>query len=143
MRDLRPEQRRSLGRELHRERYAAYMASAGWRARRVRWHAEELTRTAATAVHCRGCGRLWSLDRDDLHHVDYVRLGDEAHEDLWPMCRSCHNCLHALIESSKSWRLLTRRQANTLALPALRRALEGEPAETIHAAAVTNLREYL
>lgn len=139
MRELRPEQRRSVGRELHRQRYATYMASPEWRSRRERWHSDELDLTAATAVNCRGCGRDWELTRDDLHHVDYSRLGDELHEDLWALCRSCHDRLHELIESSRSWRRLPRRLANEQALPHLQQELRNlEPGSE-----VSNLRDYL
>lgn len=139
MRELRPEQRRSVGRELHRQKYATYMASTEWRSRRDRWHADELNHTAAVEVLCRGCGRVWVLTRDDLHHVDYSRLGDEQHEDLWALCRSCHDRLHELIESSRSWRRLPRRLANEQALP----HLQHERLKLQPGSEVSRLRDYL
>lgn len=113
MRELSPWARKSQGRDRHRAFYARYIVSAAWFRRRDEWAVAEAARVAPSPVLCRGgCGTVWNVTRDDLHHLDYSRLGNEAHEDLWAMCRSCHNALHRLIESTKSWRRLPKRQAN-------------------------------
>lgn len=67
-----------------------------------------------------GCGHEWNVDRDDVHHMDYTNLGDEAFEDLWPLCRKCHNQIHALLDL-REYRKLARPLANQLALGVLRR----------------------
>lgn len=143
MRELRPNQQRSLGRALHRKKYAAYMNSPEWFRRRSRWYEDELQRSEADVVACRGCGTEWTLTRGDLHHIDYGRLGDEAHADLWALCRYCHTGMHELIESSKSWRKLPRRHANELALQIWQRILGGESAESVQSNAVSSLHDYL
>ena len=117
MRELGPWARKSQGRDAHRAFYATYITSATWFARRAQWAAEELARTSPGPIRCKGgCGKVWRADRDDLHHFDYTRLGNEAHDDLWAMCRPCHTRIHELIESSRSWRKLPKRQANLQAL---------------------------
>ena len=121
MRELRPGQIRSRGRDEHRERYAAYMRSPAWFRRRNRWVEEESARVAPSPVFCHGgCGRQWAVSRDDLHHCSYDRLGDEQHADLWAMCRSCHDQIHALMDSAKSWRKLPLRLRNEQALAVIR-----------------------
>ena len=115
MRDLNPFATRSLGREKHRAAYAAYMRSEAWFIRR-RWWFEALSDAGRKSVECLGCGKNWLLGRDDVHHIDYTRLGHEEVDDLWPLCRSCHTLLHQVMESSKSWRKIPRRQANALAI---------------------------
>lgn len=94
------------------------MASPAWYARRERWAEETLA--AGHELRCQGCTRAWSLDTGDLHHCDYSRLGQEAHRDLWPLCRACHTRLHTLMDSSKTWRKLPYRQRNNLALDSIR-----------------------
>lgn len=117
VRELSPWAKRSTGRQQHREMYAAYITSAQWWQRRHRWVEEQRTRMPADhSITCLGCHRLWRLGRDDLHHITYERLGAEAHEDLWPMCRQCHTDVHDVLDSTKSWRRLPRAQANRLAL---------------------------
>ena len=56
-----------------------------------------------------------------MHHASYDRLGNEAHEDLWPLCRPCHTNLHDVLDSTKSWRKLSRLVANTHALSIVQR----------------------
>lgn len=120
MRELSPWARKSQGRDQHRARYATYITSAAWYRRRDEWARAEAARVAPAPIRCRGgCGSIWTPDRDDLHHCSYDRLGDEAHEDLWPMCRDCHSRLHDLLDSSRSWRRIEREQANRLALEIL------------------------
>lgn len=121
MRDQSPFARRSLGREEHRAVYDSYITGAKWHARRHSWAAnmEALLISPATLT-CRGCGGIWRVSRDDLHHCDYDRLGEEADDDLWSMCRTCHGRLHHLLDSFSGYKRMGRRQANVLALRALR-----------------------
>ncbi|WP_053353948.1 hypothetical protein [Leucobacter musarum] len=120
MRELRRGAKHSQGRDQHRAFYAQYIVSPAWFRRRERWAAEEAARIAPAPIQCRGgCGHQWQAGRDDLHHCSYRRLGDEAHDDLWAMCRTCHTALHRMIESTRSWRRLPRRQANQLAIAVL------------------------
>lgn len=136
MRELRPGAKRSQGRDQHRAFYAAYIVSPKWFRSRERWALEEQARLSPEPIRCRGgCGQGWVLGRDDLHHCDYDRLGEETHEDLWAMCRTCHTTLHRLIESTRSWRRLPKRQANQYAIA----ILEGRG----HRPPVSDLAKYL
>jgi hypothetical protein len=64
--------------------YEAYLRSPGWAKRRGK---------AFSAAHglC-ACGSL----AVQVHHRTYVRLGEELPEDLHPVCRPCHEKIHAL-----------------------------------------------
>lgn len=97
--------------------YAAYLASAAWWHRRDDWFDHE---SATGPVVCRGCEQPWLPERDDLHHVTYARLGAEAHEDLWPMCRDCHEFLHWVLDRP-GWGRAGRAQGHRRALAELRR----------------------
>lgn len=117
MRELSPWAIRSNGRQEWREFYASYISSPKWFARREQWAEEEMRLSGGDALSCRAdCGRTWSLDRGDLHHCNYDRLGNEAHEDLWALCRACHDTIHRLLDSTRSWRKLDRQLANQQAL---------------------------
>lgn len=120
MRPPRPGSRWSGRRLARRRRYAAYLGSRTWIARRERWHADQLRR-AATEPACAVCGKPWRLREDDLHHASYARLGDEAHHDLIPMCRPHHQALHDLWDASPAWRRLGRERASVGIIAALRR----------------------
>jgi len=76
---------------------------------------------------CAACGTPWTL-RDDLHHATYERLGAEAHDDLVPMCRACHEALHFILERSRSWLALPRPVATWGIIARLRAALPPEDA---------------
>lgn len=85
-------------------RYAFWMESSAWWARRRRWVAREAQRSGA--IRCAVCDRPWDPDRGDLHHLSYARMGKEAHEDLIAMCRPCHEALHRVIDASPAWQSL-------------------------------------
>lgn len=106
MRALRPGAHRSTRRAAYRERYERHMNSARWRRRRTRWLATERSLRGREPV-CAACGTPWTL-RDDLHHATYERLGAERHDDMVPMCRTCHEALHLILERSRSWLALPR-----------------------------------
>lgn len=119
MRELKPGARRTKARLQRRQEYADYMQSRAWFERRARWYDQELRRRGVTELECfGGCGEVWTL-RDDLHHVSYDRLGEEAHGDLWALCKPCHHRLHDLFER-RSWRNISRTVANLRALSILR-----------------------
>ncbi len=144
MRELSPWALRSKKRDDYRAFYAAYMTSPEWFRRRERWLEEELQLLpAGQTIACLGCGEGWASRRDDLHHASYERLGDEAHEDLWPMCRPCHSWIHELMRSTRSWRKLPAAMANALALAALHRALDAEAGAPARGATVLQLRRFL
>lgn len=111
--------RRFIGQDVRRSFYDHYITSDEWRSRREAWAAWQEERLTPEPIRCYGCRQVWERDRDDLHHCDYDRLGKEANEDLWPMCRGCHDLLHQLLRTFPSYRRMPRRQANTLALGAL------------------------
>jgi hypothetical protein len=119
MRSPRPGLPWSTRRIHRRAAYCNYMASQQWFARRERWEMEWVARHG-TEPHCLICDVEWALC-DDLHHRTYDRLGCEGHQDLIPLCRSCHGALHRILETDRSWRRLNRAQATDLILLALRR----------------------
>lgn len=132
MREQNAWAQKSRGRDAHREFYAGYITSAQWFRKREQWAACEAARLSPAPIQCRGnCGTVWSLRSGDLHHITYDRLGEEAHEDLWPMCRSCHTMIHDLMESSRSWRRLPKRQANLQAIAFLSNRTNHAPARTL------------
>jgi len=94
----------------YRLRYQRFMSSPRWRARRHKW-LREYVRRFGTAPVCACCRRGWTL-RDDLHHLSYDRLGNERHEDLLPMCRTCHRALHRILDTSPHWRAMPRSTAS-------------------------------
>jgi hypothetical protein len=65
------------------------------------------------------CARTWTLT-DDLHHTSYDQLGHEPDADLLPMCRSCHEALHRILERSGHWREMPRRAATASIITTLR-----------------------
>lgn len=134
---------RSNGREAHRQRYASYMRSPAWYQRRHQWAADEANLLPEGAgILCLGCNESWTLRQDDLHHVTYDRLGAEDHEDLWPLCRTCHTLLHDQLVASRTWKKLPRTQGNHLALAQVRRERVGRVAAKLSPRAST-LWEYL
>lgn len=144
VRELSPWATRSGGRQVRRDWYAAYITSAEWYRRRVRWVEEETQLIPAGAgIDCLGCLKPWVLARDDLHHVDYARLGAEAHEDLWPLCRNCHTALHELMRSTSTWRKLPRRIANTVALAYLQDLIGRDETTGTESGPADSLRESL
>ena len=90
--------------------YDAYLASKAWKAKRQQWYAAWLT-AAGTPPVCAACGARWTLKTGHLHHVTYMRLGREEPEDLLPLCARHHRQLHAIFDTSLSWRRLGRAAA--------------------------------
>ncbi|GAA4045732.1 hypothetical protein GCM10022282_02590 [Agromyces indicus] len=103
-----------------KQRYDAYIDSPQWRQRREEWDAEQRRRSPARPV-CAACGNLWDLRRDDLHHVEYSRLGAERHEDLVPLHRRAHDEVHHLLDRLGLRRRMPLRLANLHVLALARR----------------------
>ena len=118
MRTPRRRDRRTLIRR--RAVYNAYLASHAWRDRRKAWYAAWLTQRG-TAPVCLVCDREWSLRNGHLHHLTYMRIGDEDDRDLVPLCARHHRRLHEVLERSSYWRTLGREQASLRIIALLRR----------------------
>src|SRR3954471_20643956 len=110
-RDLTPSAEASAPERRRRRRgargaaYDAYLASKAWKAKRQQWYAAWLT-AAGTPPVCAACGSRWTLKTGHLHHLTYMRLGREEPEDLVPLCARHHRQLHAIFDTSPSWRRL-------------------------------------
>ena len=111
--------------------YASYIRSAAWFRKREWWLEECRARYPRLQVQCYGCSRPWSL-RDDLHHNSYEHFGSERFEDLWPLCRACHELLHAELEPLRRWRGVRFAQANVMALRRVRAEQLGEDTGSKH-----------
>ena len=99
-------------RRIHRRAvYQSYLASRAWRDRRRAWYAAWLT-SAGTPPSCLVCERKWSPKTGHLHHLTYVRIGNEEDTDLVALCARDHRRLHDVLEKSQSWRRLGRAQAS-------------------------------
>lgn len=96
--------------------YDAYMSSPAWYQRRMAWIRRQ---PDPQQIRCVICHKLWS-SRDDLHHITYVRLGNEQYADLVPVHRACHEMIHALLRT-RVYRRLERRTANEMILARFRR----------------------
>ncbi|MDH6422294.1 HNH endonuclease signature motif containing protein [Aurantimicrobium minutum] len=144
MRELSVFARRSEGRQAHREAYEAYIHSPAWFATR-QWWFETISVGRSMPVTCVGCEKPWRLERDDVHHIDYTRLGNESIEDLWPLCRTCHEHIHDVMAGTKSWRKLSRIQANNLALATIRHqhGITELAGQGVRADGVSSLRTWL
>ncbi|MDA3146509.1 hypothetical protein JSO19_03850 [Leucobacter sp. UCMA 4100] len=119
MREMKRGTQRSRKRNNRRAKYAKYIESPAWFARRAEWEREEKQRTGQATIFCfGGCGKEWSLD-DHLHHVFYDRLGQETHTDLAGMCAECHYRLHAIVESP-TYQRMPRATAQRQGMKALR-----------------------
>jgi len=103
-----------------KQRYDTYIDSEAWRYRREEWAAEHLRRSPGPIV-CAVCGQPWNIRRDDLHHVEYSRLGAEQHDDLMPLHRQAHDDVHDLLDRLRlRWRMPLH-LANAHVLAVLRR----------------------
>jgi len=103
-----------------KRRYDKYIDSSLWRSRRAAWVAVERERVGSRIV-CVVCRGEWVFGSDDLHHVDYTRLGAERHHDLVPVHRVAHDQIHALIDGFHLTRRVPLRLANRHAISILRR----------------------
>ena len=111
----------SVRRLRRRVAYATWMASPAWRARRRAWHDAWVSSHRAAPV-CAICGAPWTLERGDLHHRRYDRLGAEADADLIPLCRTpCHDEVHRILESNPAWLRLGRASSTDAIVARLQR----------------------
>jgi hypothetical protein len=108
----------SRQRVARRVAYATWMGSRSWLAWRQRWLDKWLAVNGREPV-CQACGRPWTLTNGDLHYRSYERLGWERWGDVVPLCRSCHEKLHALYESNPAWRRRGRAQATDMIIARL------------------------
>lgn len=115
-------------RRIHRRAvYQSYLASRAWRDRRRAWYAAWLTK-AGTPPTCLVSDHQWSPKTGHLHHLTYVRIGNEDDTDLVPLCARDHRRLHDVLESSPSWRRLGRAQASVGIIAMLRRRRSSQQA---------------
>jgi hypothetical protein len=67
--------------------YESYLKSDHWKAFRTKYWNRHKNK-------CYCCG---STKKCDLHHITYEHLGQERQKDVKPLCRSCHDKVHAVI----------------------------------------------
>ena len=111
--------RTSPTRLARRRRYEAYRASAAWRLARIAWVEAEAEAHNGAGIACVVCGRVWLARRDDLHHMTYARVGHEAHEDLVPVHRACHEAIHRAYKNPR-WHHIDRVVAMRIIITRLR-----------------------
>lgn len=71
---------------MDKKEYRKYLKSGKWRQKRQRKFEE-------VGARCEECGSLRNLQ---IHHVTYVRVGDELLSDLKVLCSSCHREAHGI-----------------------------------------------
>lgn len=99
-----------------RAAWTEYLASGAWNVRRLAFFASGRANT-----ECPGCDVAVGLS-DDVHHLEYPDApGQEADEDLVVLCRRCHEAVHVSMDSSPSWRRMSRRAATWAILEQLHR----------------------
>lgn len=113
----------STSRIKRRFEYSKWMESQSWLDARKLWFSAWVD-LEGRDPYCLACGGNWTLQHGDLHHRSYERLGHERFDDLMPLCRSCHDKVHKILESSPSWRKLNRGQASDLIVGKLRKSQE-------------------
>ena len=78
--------------------YRSYLKSTAWRRKRE-------AAGVRAGWKCENCGAVGgaasglSGKEFNVHHETYDRLGDEAPDDLFYLCRRCHAALHGIHES--------------------------------------------
>lgn len=96
-----------------------------WRVRRA-WVQAWRAAHPGGKLRCAVCDRPWSERHDDLHHRSYAHLGYEQLEDLLPMCRPCHQHLHAVLDTSPTWCRADRALATDVIVVGLRLTCSGD-----------------
>jgi len=71
---------------VNQQEYRDYLQGEHWKSVRERFKGRR----------CLGCDGNREMT---LHHVTYARIGSELDKDLRPLCWSCHQEVHRLIES--------------------------------------------
>ena len=78
--------------------YERYLKSIEW------WFRADAARQRA-GNHCECCGSPPPHQGNlDVHHLTYIRLGQEVPEDLQALCRSCHESIHLEQGLLQQWR---------------------------------------
>lgn len=67
-----------------KEKYDKYINSFYWRKRRELYF----------SLHQKKCSKCNSIKNIVLHHGTYINLRNEKDDDLFALCRECHNNLH-------------------------------------------------
>ena len=80
----------------HTATYRARLSSTAWRQLRAE-------RNAQTGGRCERCGRR--CKRLELHHRTYDTLGQEQHDDVELLCRSCHRWADHQRRRDLEWKL--------------------------------------
>lgn len=125
----------SLARRGDQAYQSGYLRSGAWFRRRRAWFST--VEASGRQVVCQVCG---TTKRLDLHHMNYegvsqnpsgVWVAAEADEDLMPLCRGCHEDLHAELDRRRrdfwGW---DRRRATAIIVVGLRQRRMGVTCET-------------
>lgn len=114
-----------------------YSRSPAWFARRDRWF-EDFQSQHGHQPGCYVCEMTKSeLGSLDLHHLSYEGIqrgqrnrwvANERHEDLVPLCRSCHDDLHSRLDDGKTYYGWSRKRATFRVIADLRLHLKHDPA---------------
>lgn len=76
----------------------AYIRSRRWYVCRGHWEREAVEAAGGAQLSCLGCGAPWTVRRGDLYHLTYSRIGNEAYDDLIPLCRGCRALPHFVMD---------------------------------------------
>lgn len=128
--------RHGLSRTGNQQYRHGYSRSPAWFARRDRWF-EQFAALHGWQAYCYVCEMSKTqLGGLDLHHVSYDGVGrdhrnrwvaHERYEDLVPMCRSCHDDLHARLDDGKTYYGWSRENATFRIIADLRMHLAHDP----------------
>ena len=81
--------------------YYTYIRSDAWRAVKQRYLGSRLSK------HCYICAAPWASSFV-FHHRTYKNLGCERLMDIVPICRPCHDAVHARVSKGvQLWRATT------------------------------------
>ena len=73
---------------IFREQHERHLASEAWKAMRERI----MARSGGKCERCDGYA-------EDVHHLNYCRLGSELDSDLQALCHRCHVVVHQLAKA--------------------------------------------
>lgn len=72
----------------NRKKYAKYLASQAWQAKKIEVIAKR-------GRHCELCS-TYTAKKIDVHHLSYQRVGHELDSDLQVLCDACHCMQHGM-----------------------------------------------
>jgi len=81
----------ALKKQTQRAGYTAYLKSPQWAAKRAQVIFRDLGQCQADVGEKRKCGSRKDIE---VHHLTYVRFGNEAMTDLVTLCHDCHEKAH-------------------------------------------------